>query len=576
MARTSRTNSVQAAVSKVRIWYIALYIRLSNADKNRDSKDKESNRYYDESESVTNQRDILHDWVAELNANNDGDQYIVVDEYIDDGISGTTDEEREDFQRMLGDIEKGRVNCVIVKTLARAFRNYSDQGYFLENYFPRHNVRFISIGNPRVDTYLTPEVVNGIEVPINGLMNDRYAYNTSCDIRRSFNKKRKKGEFIGSFAPYGYAKDPKDKNKLIVDEEAAEVVKQIFEMFINGMSKYAIMQNLNESGVSSPGAYKRQQGLNYNANMGKGFNPLWTAVGVDTILRHRVYIGDMVQGKHRVKSYKIHVTEKVAEDEWFIKENTHEAIIKREVFEKAQELLKLNTRTAPKQKQLYLFSGFLRCGDCGKAMARSEVKGNVYYRCTTYANQSKTACTIHTIKHHKLEAGVLYAVQYMVYLAASYTTLVALINTAPERKSQAAQMNAAVLAKEKELDKILRYKQLVYEDWKDGEVNREDYHRMTKDYEAQAARVREVLSNLKAERDRAEKGVDTENLFLSTFRKHANIEKLTRDVLIELVDHVKVYEGGGLSVKFKYENEMRYVLDYIALNTQEQDLKKAG
>lgn len=576
MARTSRTNSVQAAVSKIRIWYIALYIRLSNADKNRDSKDKESNRYYDESESVTNQRDILHDWVAELNANNDGDQYIVVDEYIDDGISGTTDEEREDFQRMLGDIEKGRVNCVIVKTLARAFRNYSDQGYFLENYFPRHNVRFISIGNPRVDTYLTPEVVNGIEVPINGLMNDRYAYNTSCDIRRSFNKKRKNGEFIGSFAPYGYAKDPKDKNKLIVDAEAAGVVKQIFEMFINGMSKYAIMQNLNENGVLSPGAYKRQQGLNYNANMGKGFNPLWTAVGVDTILRHQVYIGNMVQGKHRVKSYKIHVTEKVAEEEWFIKENTHEAIIKREVFEKAQELLKLNTRTAPKQKQLYLFSGFLRCGDCGKAMARSEVKGNVYYRCTTYANQSKTACTIHTIKHHKLEAGILYAVQYMVYLAVSYTTLVALINTAPERKSQAAQMNAAVLAKETELDKILRYKQLVYEDWKDGEVNREDYHRMTKDYEAQAARVREVLSNLKAERDRAEKGVGTENLFLSTFRKHENIEKLTRDVLIELVDHVKVYEGGGLSVKFKYENEMRYVLDYIALNTQEQDLKKAG
>lgn len=299
-------------------------------------------------------------------------------------------------------------------------------------------------------------------------------------------------------------------------------------------------------------------------------------MGVDTILRHRVYIGDMVQGKHRVKSYKIHVTEKVAEDEWFIKENTHEAIIKREVFEKAQELLKLNTRTAPKQKQLYLFSVFLRCGDCGKAMARSEVKGNVYYRCTTYANQSKAACTIHTIKHHKLEAGILYAVQYMVYLAASYTTLVALINTAPERKSQAAQMNAAVLAKEKELDKILRYKQLVYEDWKDGEVNREDYHRMTKDYEAQAARVREVLSNLKAERDRAKKGVGTENLFLSTFRKHANIEKLTRDVLIELVDYVKVYEGGGLSVKFKYENELQYVLDYIALNTQEQDLKKAG
>jgi len=361
-----------------------------------------------------------------------------------------------------------------------------------------------------------------------------------------------------------------------VDEEAAGVVKQIFEMFVGGMSKHAITQHLNETGVISPGAYKREKGLNYNANMGKGFHPLWTSVGVDVILRHRVYIGDMVQGKHRVKSYKIHVTEKVAEDEWFIKEGTHEAIISREVYDRAQELLKLNTRTAPKQKQLYLFSGFLKCADCGKAMARSEVKGNVYYRCTTYASQSKTACTIHSIKHHRLEAGALHAVQYMVNLALSYTSMVALINTAPERKSQAAKLNAAVLAKEKELDKVLRYKQLVYEDWKDGEINREDYHRMAKDYEEQAARVRDVLSTMRAERDRAERGIDTDNPFLATFRKYENIDRLTREVLVELVDSIKVYEGGDISVSFKYSDEMRRVNEYIGLNTQGQDMRKAG
>jgi len=152
----------------------------------------------------------------------------------------------------------------------------------------------------------------------------------------------------------------------------------------------------------------------------------------------------MVQGRQRVKSYKIHTQEPVPENEWYIVENTHAPIIEREIFEKVQQLLKRDTRTAPQQKKLYLFSGFLRCADCGKAMTRSKVKDTVYYFCRTYKDQSKTACAKHSIKHNRLEAAVLYAVQQQVYIAVHYSNTIANINTAPQQKSQSIRLDALI------------------------------------------------------------------------------------------------------------------------------------
>jgi DNA invertase Pin-like site-specific DNA recombinase len=495
MARTSRTETqtvqttFQNVLTAFRIWRVAIYIRLSREDIKAKEEAKAKGRVFDESDSVSNQRDIDREYIAKLNANSQGDQYIIVDEYIDDGISGTTEDEREEFQRMLGDVQSGRVNCVIVKTLARAFRNYSDQGYFLENFFPRHNVRFISIGDPHVDTYENPEVINGIEVPFSGLMNDRYAARTSNDIRRTFNSKRSRGEFIGSFAPYGYMKDPEDKNALIVDPEAAETVKQIFTLFLGGTQKVQIARHLNEHGVLSPAAYKKSKGAKYTPPNATDLL-LWSAMSINNVLQNRVYCGDMVQGRHRVKSYKIHVLEKVPEDEWFIKENTHEAIIDRETFDKVQGLMRRDTRTSPKKKELYLFSGFLKCADCGRAMSRAGRKDlYVYYQCATYKTHSKTACTMHSIKGNKLEAAVLYAIQQQYFVAVSYAETVSRINASPLKKSQSARLAETIAVKEKELAKIKRYKQGLYEDWKDGNITHDDFRHMTEDYERQAAAV---------------------------------------------------------------------------------------
>ena len=185
-----------------------------------------------------------------------------------------------------------------------------------------------------------------------------------------------------------------------------------------------------------------------------------------------------------------------------------------------------------------------------------------------------TACSIHSIKHQRLEAGVFLALKQHIHLAISYTTLIEMINTAPERKSQTMKLNTAILTKEMELAKVRRYKQAVYEDWKDELISREDYRSMAEDYEEQAARLREVLSHLITERDIAESGVDTDNPFLSNFRKYENIDKLTREILVELVDHVRVHEGGYLVVSFKYSNELRRIVDYIEANAVDNDIQE--
>ena len=557
MARTANRGTMSASAPtsyNAMRWRLGKYIRISKEDLLRGR---------DESNSVINQRRLLEQYhQTHLDEFYDGTEQDV---YVDDGKTGT-DTDREDFQRLLADVYSGRINCVIVKDLSRLSRNYTDAGNLIENLFVRLNVRFISLAEG-VDSYRNPDSVSNIIVPITNVMNDQYCYQTSKKIRQVFDMKRRNGEFIGSYAPYGYVKDPNDKHALLVDPEAAEVVKSIFALFLSGMNKRGITYYLNDHGTLCPTAYKQQQGLKYNAPNAQG-NPMWSTITIDTILKNRVYVGDMVQGRQRVKSYKIHIQEKVPEEEWFIVENTHEAIIDRETFAKVQSLLKRDTRTAPKSKQLYLFSGFLKCADCGRAMSRIVSKGiYVYYQCGTYKSLSKKACTIHSIKSDRLEAGVLFAIQQQVHLAITYSELVARINSAPLKKSKSKRLEDTIAAKEKELAKIMRYKQTLYQDWKDGEITRNDYRHMSEDYEQQIETLTRIMQTLTAEQEQLENGVDTESPCLTAFLKYRNIDKLTREILGELIDHIKVYEGGGISVKFKYTDEFRRIAEYIELNS---------
>ena len=557
MARTKNRGFEEKISASQNIrWKLGEYIRLSKEDINR-GKDK------DDSNSVTNQKALLDDYYQQHI-----DEFESVQPpYVDDGYTGT-DTNRDSFQKLLSDIYAKKVNCVIVKDLSRLSRNYTDAGSLIENLFVQMNVRFISLAEG-IDSYLNPDSISNLIVPITNVINDNFCYQTSKKIRQVFDMKRRNGEFIGGFAAYGYMKNPKDKNALIVDEEAAEIVKNIYEWFLDGMSKNAIVRNLNDRGILCPSEYKKSKGLNYQNPSGSE-RPLWCSKTVSDILKNRLYVGDMVQGRQRVKSYKIHTQEQVPENEWYIVENTHEPIIERPIFEKVQELLKRDTRTAPQKKKLYLFSGFLRCADCGKAMSRSQVKGTVYYFCRTYKDQSKTACTKHSIKHNRLEAAVLYAIQQQVYLAVHYANTLEYISTVPLQKSQSIRIEALIDAKEKERSKIMRYKQSIYQDWKDGEITHSDYRHMSEDYERQIAALGEVLKNLHAEREELQNGITAESPCLVVFKKFENIDKLTREVLVELVDHIKVHENGNISVKFKVADQLRRVMEYIEINTQSE------
>ncbi|AXU75633.1 recombinase [Clostridioides difficile] len=557
MARTKNreTNRTVSQLSyNLTRWNLAKYIRLSKEDLNRGK---------DDSNSVTNQKKLLDDYYRQHL-----DEFESAETYVDDGCTGT-DTNRADFQRLLADIYAKKVNCVIVKDLSRLSRNYTDAGSLIENLFVQMNVRFISLAEG-VDSYLNPDSVSSILVPITNVMNDQYCYQTSKKIRQVFDYKKRNGEFIGSYAPYGYIKDPNDKHALLVDHEAAEVVKQIFSMCLSGMTVRAIVNHLNDHGVMCPSVYKQSQGLKYKCPNGQT-QPMWSTITISNMLKNPVYVGDMAQGRNRVKSYKIHKIEAVPEKDWIVVQNTHEPIIDREAFEKVKQLLKRDTRTSPKQKQLYLFSGFLRCADCGRAMSRIASKEfYVYYQCGTYKSLSKKACTMHSIKSTRLEAAVLYAIRQQVHLAVSYSAIVSKINLAPLKKSQSARLNELIAAKEKELAKIMRYKQALYQDWKDGHITHNDYRHMNEDYEQQNEAIGTVIANLKKERDELENGIDTENPFLATFRKYENIDKLTREILIELVDHIKVYEGGDISIRFKFADELRRIIQYIEVNSHLQ------
>lgn len=556
MARIRKSKADEKSVVKKIIWYIALYIRLSKDDGN------------DESLSVTNQRKILTEYVEQFFQG----EYVIIDEYIDDGKTGT-DYDRPNFQRMIHDVETKKVNCVICKNLARAFRNYSDQGYFIESFFPLHGTRFITLGDPKVDTFLNPEAISGMEVPINGLMNDRFAAQTSNSVRRTFDNKRRNGEFIGAFAPYGYAKNPSDKNALIIDDEAAGVVKDIFQWYVYGdgssnetLSKEGIARKLNDMGVPNPTLYKVKKGLHYKNPHAKENDGLWMGTSISRLLKNKVYIGTMVQGRQRVISYKVHNAIRTPEDEWYQVEDTHDPIIDLDVFQRAQELSEKDTRTAPDKKETYLFSGLLKCADCHKAMTRRASAGFVYYNCSTYKRKSKEKCTKHTMRLDKLENAVLIFIQKHVELVEALEDAIKKINEAPVVQTKSIRLEHLLKQRMQELEKVQDLIAGLYIDWKSGDITREQHRKMKEKFEKQELELENVTRNLKDEIGTMEQGIASDDPYLQMFLKHKNISELSQGILVELISAIYIHEGGEITIQLKYEDQYKRIIDFIENN----------
>ena len=517
-----------------RVWRTAVYIRLSRDDGR------------EESLSVANQRKVIGDFLAR----DCPGEIQVRGTYIDDGESGT-DYDRPAFRKMLSDMERGEIDCVICKNLSRMFRNYADQGYFLEKIFPKYGIRFMTVSEPRVDTFLHPETLDGLEVPISGLMNDRYAAKTSRDVRTTFAAKRRKGEFIGAFAPYGYQKSPENKNALAPDEDAARVVRMIYDWFLRGeISKNEIARRLNALKIPNPTAYKHQKGLRYsNPQTGRN-DGLWSARSVSCILRNPVYMGTMVQGRQTVVSYKVHEKRAVPRADWYVVPGAHEAIISPGDFERAQALQERGGRAV--QGQLHLFAGLLRCADCGKAMTRRESKKRVYYYCGTYRAKSKERCTPHSLREEAVKGVVLEVLRAQLSLSGSASQIAARVKSRPGRTGALRQL---LMERQRACVRLERLADGLYEYWKNNDLSREEYLRLKERYRGEIEQLRTVCAGM--ERRISELALAEAPTELAFFLERRDIRLLSRGLLRLLVRQIAVHEDGALEIELRCTDVFR-------------------
>ncbi len=554
MARISKYKKRSVNGSEKQ-WRPALYLRIS-----REDGDKE------ESDSIQNQRALLTEFALSQ------EDMAEPELYLDDGFTGT-DFERPDFQRMVSDLKFRKIDCVIVKDLSRFGRNYVGVGEYLERVFPLLNVRFISV-NDRVDSFLDPQSLNNLVVPFKNIINDEYCRDISGKVRASLDLKRRQGKFIGSFASFGYRKDPEDHGRLLIDEEAAGVVRDIFDWFIGGMSVLGIAKRLNEAGVPNPSAYKRLSGMNYRHPSSGKADGLWPDSSVRRILKNRIYTGTMVQGRNRVKSYKLHISEAVPEEEWIKVGETHEAIVSDEVFEKAQALFERDTRTAPEKRSVYLFSGFLRCADCGRAMNRKKISHSYgeynYYICSTFKKQAKGACTKHTIRSEKIEKAVLEALRLEISLAVEMDKLISDIKKSGTGKRPVKRSEDELKRLRQERGKTEQMKLSLYPDWKNGDLTRDEYLKLKKQFEQKLSQLDKRIDTIKNHIDEIENGKGSANPFLTQFIKYRNLASLTREVVTELIEMIYVHEGGGITIKFRFSDARDAAKAYIESSSLER------
>lgn len=531
-------------------WRTALYVRLSKDDG------------HSESYSVRNQRERLLQYISAS-----PNEFELVDTYIDDGFTGT-DSARVSFQNMLKDIESGRINCVIVKDPSRLSRNYIEAGHYLEHLFIELNVRFISLELPALDSLKKPELVNSMTMRIQHLFNDDFARSTSEKVCNTLKWKRENGQFVGAWTPYGYEKSPENKHNLVVDNTAAAVVRNIFLWYVvDGLGKRSITIKLNNMGVPNPATYKRMKGCNYGHPHANN-NGMWDLRTVSTILQNRMYLGHMVQGKKKVKSYKIHTVVAIPKEDWVVVENTHEPIIDQETFDRAQELQSRDTRTSPIGNQLHTFSGFIKCADCKAGMTRTTAKGHVYYSCRTYMFQSKDRCTKHSIKEDWLEQVVLEAIKKQIALIENLQEMVCEINQIPCICKSSQFVDEILEKRKQELAQKVEILDSLYLDLKSDILSQTQYIRMKGKLENQIEHIESAILQLEEEQITALQGVKDNNSYFTTFLKYKNIEKIDRSVLVALVDTVYIFEDKSIKINFNFADQHRRVLSFIENNTQ--------
>ena len=528
-----------------KIWNATLYLRLS-----RDDGDKE------ESGSITGQRELLRDYIS---------QHPELREYairIDDGFSGSTFE-RPGFQKMIEDVKAGRTDCIVVKDLSRFGRNYLDAGEYIEKIFPFLGVRFIAV-NDNYDSLGEKKSSDDLIIPFKNLINEAYCRDISMKIRSQLEIKRKNGQFLGSFAAFGYLKDEQDKNKLVVDQYAADIVRDIFKWKLEGISPQDIADALNKLGILSPMEYKRSLGMKYTTSFKTSAKAAWSAGTVIRILKNPIYTGVLIQGKETTPSYKVH--KRIAKDksEWTVIENSHEAIISGIDFDSVQKVLKCDTRRSPDDKAVGLFSGMLFCGDCGASMVRKTVpageKKYVYYVCS--AHKQDKSCSPHRMRDTALEEIVLDSLRQHIREVVNMSELLDITDTAPLRTAQAQKVQRQLDKKREEYEKLQKLLMSLYENLTDGVIDREEYARLKASFTARADEAEKQMDALRESLNDIQSH-GTENVWMNEFIKRQELASLDRAVVVALIDKILIHSNDVVEIIYRWQDEFAWQLDIL-------------
>ena len=536
-----------------KIYNADLYLRLSKED-----GDKE------ESDSIINQKGLILDYLKSM-------EDIKIHEIrVDDGYSGVNFN-RPAFQQMLEDIKAGKVDCVITKDLSRFGRNHIEVGKYLEKIFPYLGVRFIAI-NDNYDSARSDTQTDNIIIPFKNLINDAYCRDISIKIRSNLEVKRKKGDFVGAFAPYGYRKSEADKNRLEIDEEAAENVRRIFRMYLQGSSAYKIAEVLNGEDVLTPMDYKKEQGSAFYTGFKKNLKGKWSHVHVLRILGNPVYMGTLVQGKDTTPNYKVKKKVKKEEEKWCRVENAHEAIIPDSDFQNVQELLRMDTRTGTAQEKVYDLSGVVRCGDCGGNMVRKTVpsghKKFIYYVCGNH-KADKAVCSSHSINAENLEESVLLLLNKQIETVTDMDHILGQMEEMQRQSGELAKKNRQIVKKKEEVQKYCGLRLDLYEDYKDGLITKEEYRELKETYGERIRTAEQGLEKLEEGIELLAAGLSHTCGWINEFKRFGYLDSLSREVIVSLIDRICVHEKKKgeryprIEVYFKYAEEFETALSLI-------------
>lgn len=500
----------------------ALYCRLS--------VDDELNG---ESNSITHQKEMLEEYAQKNNFYN-------IKFYVDDGYSGTSFN-RPAFKELIKNIDSGIVGTVIVKDMSRLGRDYLKVGYYSEVYFGEAGVHFIAV-NDNVDNTIEND---SDFTPFRNIMNEWYAKDTSKKVRAVIRAKGMSGKSTCNCPPYGYIKD--ENGNWLVEKEAAEIVKKIYRLCIEGYGPMQISKKLNAQKAISPVVWKNKVGWKYKLEK-VGHPELWTVSAIRRILSNPIYLGNTVNFRTKKKSYKSHSVVYLPKDEWVIFEDTHEAIIDRDTFDTVQKLREGVRRRVSIDGEMSIFSGLLYCADCGAKMYLNRHRGSEKdaFNCASYRKEKERTCTSHYITLHAIEDIVLYDLQRVLGMAKGQET--EFVSMLQEKNKKMTKSDLSEKAKEcdeaeKRIAVLDRIIQNLYEDKVSGTLSEERFIKLSKNYESEQAELTDKVKFLKEELMAVQKETADINKFMRLIKRYTEITELNAEIVRTFIDKIYVHKG---------------------------------